>query len=152
MRSLGAAGSTAGFTAHRFRMRTCGGTERFCETLYHAGLTSDLLAAARRLDRPVYLVGFSLRGNVVLKLAGELGETDLMPGVCAVSPPSIWQPAPGVSQSRTTDCTRRASSGGCAHVSARRGVTPAATWRACAPSSPSTTASRRPRSAATKRR
>ena len=75
---------------HRFHMRTCGGTEHLCQTLYHAGLTSDLLAVLRQLGRPpVFLVGFSLGGNVVLKLAGELGRrrqrTDR--GVCAVSTP-----------------------------------------------------------------
>src|SRR5580700_2764284 len=32
----------AGFIAHRFHMRTCGGTAHLCRTLYHAGLTSDL--------------------------------------------------------------------------------------------------------------
>ena len=37
----------AGFAAHRFNMRTCGGTEHLCHTLYHAGLTSDLLAVLR---------------------------------------------------------------------------------------------------------
>ena len=30
-------------------MRTCGGTEHLCPTLYHAGLTSDLLAVLRAL-------------------------------------------------------------------------------------------------------
>src|SRR5271154_2165679 len=33
-----------GFIAHRFHMRTCGDTGHLCKTLYHAGLTSDLLA------------------------------------------------------------------------------------------------------------
>ena len=47
MRSLSAAAVRAGFAAHRFHMRTCGGTERLCRTLYHAGLTSDLLAVLR---------------------------------------------------------------------------------------------------------
>ncbi len=82
----------AGFIAHRVHMRTCGGTEHLCKTLYHAGLTSDLHAflrglrdAERRL--PVFLIGFSLGGNVALKLAGELGETELIQGVCAISTP-----------------------------------------------------------------
>jgi predicted alpha/beta-fold hydrolase len=91
MRSLAAAALRAGFAAHRFHMRTCGGTGRLCDTLYHAGLTSDLLAVLRELDAPAFLVGFSLGGNVVLKLAGELGEGALsdspLRGVCAVSTP-----------------------------------------------------------------
>ncbi len=38
---------------------------------------------------PIFLVGYSLGGNVVLKLAGELGSSggDLISGVCAVSTP-----------------------------------------------------------------
>ena len=36
---------------------------------------------------PLILVGFSLGGNVALKLAGELGETELLNSVCAVSTP-----------------------------------------------------------------
>lgn len=82
----------AGFIVHRFHMRTCGGTESLCKTLYHAGLTSDLhvfLQAIRGMasELPVFIVGFSLGGNVSLKLAGELGETDLIDGVCAISTP-----------------------------------------------------------------
>jgi len=83
---------SAGFVTHRFHMRSCGGTESLCKTLYHAGLTSDLQAFLTSLREtasglPVFLVGFSLGGNVSLKLAGELGETELIDGVCAVSTP-----------------------------------------------------------------
>lgn len=82
----------AGFITHRFHMRTCGGTEHLCKTLYHAGLTSDLRAFLTQLraagsDLPIFLIGFSLGGNVALKLAGEEGETDLIQGVCAISTP-----------------------------------------------------------------
>ncbi len=93
MRSLSAAAVRAGFAAHRFHMRTCGGTARLCRTLYHAGLTSDLLAVLREFREegrgPVFLAGFSLGGNVALKLAGELGEAahPLIRAVCAVSTP-----------------------------------------------------------------
>ena len=93
MLGLGAAALAASFTAHRFNMRTCGGTERLCSTLYHAGLTSDLRAVLRQLQQegaaPVFLVGFSLGGNLVLKLAGELGDRALpfLRGVIAVSTP-----------------------------------------------------------------
>ena len=78
---------------HRFHMRTCGGTAHLCPTLYHAGLTSDLLSVLEQFDKegraPVYLAGFSLGGNVALKLAGELGESAgrLIAGVCAISTP-----------------------------------------------------------------
>ncbi|MGD0666321.1 MAG: alpha/beta fold hydrolase [Bryobacteraceae bacterium] len=91
--SLAAAALRAGFAVHRFHMRTCGGTERLSRTLYHAGLTSDLAAVLRVFRQegrsPAFVVGFSLGGNVVLKLAGELGDSaaDLMHGVCGVSVP-----------------------------------------------------------------
>jgi predicted alpha/beta-fold hydrolase len=57
--------------------------------MYHSGLTSDTRVILERLRRrgPLFLVGFSLGGNVALKLAGELGETDLLSGVCAISTP-----------------------------------------------------------------
>jgi predicted alpha/beta-fold hydrolase len=91
MRSLSHAAVEAHYAAHRFHMRTCGGTEHLAATLYHAGLTGDLAAVVAELVRadpaPVYLVGFSLGGNVVLKLAGEQGEAALFRGVCAVSTP-----------------------------------------------------------------
>ena len=93
MRSLSHAALRAGYAAHRFHMRTCGGTEALCTTLYHAGLTSDLVEVLRTLRAegrpPVFLVGFSLGGNVVLKLAGEFGDAarDLVCGVVAASTP-----------------------------------------------------------------
>ncbi len=83
----------AGFNAIRLNMRNCGGTEHLSSTLYHAGLTEDLrfilseLIEKDRLTR-IYLAGYSLGGNVVLKLAGEYGAG--MPaeieGAAAVSP------------------------------------------------------------------
>lgn len=91
MRGLSAAAVETGFAAHCFHMRTCGGTERLCPTLYHAGLTSDLLAVLQAFQQegrgPAFLVGFSLGGNVALKLAGELGRDApaLIAGVCGVS-------------------------------------------------------------------
>lgn len=93
IRSLAAAALHAGFATHRFHMRTCGGTEHLCSTLYHGGLTSDLREVLRRLRSegrtPAFLVGFSLGGNVAIKLAGELGSgaAHLVRGVCGVSTP-----------------------------------------------------------------
>lgn len=81
-----------GWAAHRFNMRSCGGTESLSgPSLYHSGQTSDLLAVARQIKTtaPIFLAGFSLGGNVVLKLAGELGDraNELITGVVAVSTP-----------------------------------------------------------------
>jgi predicted alpha/beta-fold hydrolase len=83
----------AGFAVHRFNMRSCGGTEPLAASNYHAGQTSDLLHVLRMLaresDKPLFAGGFSLGGNVVLKLAGELGDggPELLAGVVAVSTP-----------------------------------------------------------------
>ncbi len=93
VRSMASTLFHGGFAVHRFHMRTCGGTERMSRTLYHGGLTSDLIALLRAFrDRecgPVFVVGFSLGGNVALKMAGELGEGahSLVRGICAVSAP-----------------------------------------------------------------
>jgi uncharacterized protein len=73
LHSLAHAGLSGGFEVYRLNMRTCGGTEHLAPTLYHAGLTSDLRALLPRIAPPVFLVGYSLGGNVVLKLLGELG-------------------------------------------------------------------------------
>src|SRR5258708_10787987 len=93
-RSLAQAALDAGYAVHRFTMRSCGGTGHLSgKTLYHARHTRHVLAVARELrqrdNMPIYLVGFSLGGNVVLKLAGELGErvNGVIDGVCGVSTP-----------------------------------------------------------------
>ena len=82
-----------GFNVVRMNYRTCGGTDHLTSTIYHGGLTEDLRAVVREfieqdeLNR-VFLVGFSLGGNKVLKLAGEYGDEPPpeVLGVCAVSP------------------------------------------------------------------
>lgn len=91
-RSLAQAALEAGYAAHRYNMRSCGGTEHLSgTTLYHSGQTGDLLAVLHELKRqvPIFLIGFSLGGNVALKLAGEQGEAakELIAGVAAVSTP-----------------------------------------------------------------
>jgi len=93
LRSMSAAALQAGYAAHRINLRSCGGTEDLALSNYHSGQTSDVLYVIRECKRagagPIFLVGFSLGGNVSLKLAGELGERagELLAGVCAVSTP-----------------------------------------------------------------
>jgi predicted alpha/beta-fold hydrolase len=91
MQSMAWNALSAGYAVHRVNIRGCGGTEGWCPTLYHAGLTSDLRCYLESLRGrgPVTLVGYSLGGNVSLKLAGELGEAggDLLHSVAAVSAP-----------------------------------------------------------------
>lgn len=92
-RSMVYAALERGWATHRFNMRGCGGTDELALTGYHAGQTGDLLAVIRERRRssslPMFVIGFSLGGNVTLKLAGELAERagELLAGVCAVSTP-----------------------------------------------------------------
>lgn len=92
VRSMSQLALEHGYEVHRTNMRACGGTDEHCRTMYHAGLTSDTLAILRQVKAdgvPLFLAGYSLGGNVSLKLAGELGESarDLLAGVIAVSTP-----------------------------------------------------------------
>jgi predicted alpha/beta-fold hydrolase len=68
----------AGMSVVRMNMRNCGGTEHLSATLYHSGLSADVGAVARVLLEEeqlpaLALAGFSMGGNLVLKLAGEWG-------------------------------------------------------------------------------
>lgn len=83
----------AGFNVVRLNQRNCGGTEHLTPGLYHSGLTADPLAVIRELVATdgltrVAVAGFSLGGNVTIKLAGELGDTapPWLEAVAAVSP------------------------------------------------------------------
>src|SRR5262249_37907476 len=87
---LAALALEAEFDVIRLNVRNCGGTEHLCSTLYHSGLTSDLQAVVEELEnRAIYLVGFSMGGNITLKLAGEWGWAfpSHVRAVCAVSAP-----------------------------------------------------------------
>ena len=80
----------AGYDVVRLNIRNCGGTEHLSSTLYHSGLTKDLESVVLQLaPRPLYIIGFSMGGNMSLKLAGEWGDEfpSHVRGVCAVSPP-----------------------------------------------------------------
>jgi predicted alpha/beta-fold hydrolase len=83
----------AGWNVVRLNQRNCGSTEHLSRGLYHSGLTTDPLSVVRELIevdglRRLALAGYSLGGNLTLKLAGELGETapPELKAVCAVSP------------------------------------------------------------------
>jgi hypothetical protein len=68
----------AGMNVVRYNQRNCGGTDAWAPVLYHSGLSDDISAVSRELiERDgisrLALVGFSMGGNLVLKLAGEWG-------------------------------------------------------------------------------
>ncbi len=88
----------AGCNVVRMNMRNCGGggerdMARLTPTLYHSGLSGDVERVLRffvereRLPS-VALIGYSMGGNLVLKLAGELGTAAPaeLRSVVAVSP------------------------------------------------------------------
>jgi hypothetical protein len=81
----------AGCNVIRMNMRSCGGSEALTPTLYHSGLSDDLGVVvhhyAQQFDlKRVALVGYSMGGNVVLKLAGEWGSQSPLCAVAAVCP------------------------------------------------------------------
>src|SRR5687768_1476656 len=93
MRGIADKAFAAGFNVVRLNQRNCGGTEHLSKGLYHSGLTADplqVLAELRDRDRLTRfaVAGYSLGGNITMKMAGELGA-DQFPEVrafAAVSP------------------------------------------------------------------
>src|SRR5580698_765333 len=90
----------AGCNVVRMNMRNCGGTEALCPTLYHSGLSGDVLAVmnffvAKYKLQSMSLIGYSMGGNLVLKLAGELGTAApaVLHSVIGVSPAVDLQPS-----------------------------------------------------------
>ena len=86
-------GLAAGMNVVRMNQRNCGGMDHCAPTLYNSSRSADVAAVARDLVErdgiPGFmLIGFSMGGNLVLKLAGEWGS-DGPPefrGVAAVCP------------------------------------------------------------------
>jgi predicted alpha/beta-fold hydrolase len=72
-------GLTAGMNVVRMNQRNCGGMDHCAPTLYNSSRSADVAAVTRDLVEgdsiPGFvLVGFSMGGNLVLKLAGEWGS------------------------------------------------------------------------------
>ncbi len=69
----------SGFNVIRLNQRNCGGTEKLTRSLYHSGLSGDIKAVLLELIErdglpEVFAAGFSMGGNLVLKMAGEFGN------------------------------------------------------------------------------
>jgi hypothetical protein len=69
----------SGFNVIRLNQRNCGGTEKLTPTLYHSGLSGDIGAVLLELIKndglpEIFAAGFSMGGNLVLKMAGESGD------------------------------------------------------------------------------
>jgi uncharacterized protein len=72
-------GLAAGMNVVRMNQRNCGGMDHCAPTLYNSSRSGDVWAVARDLvERDAIqgfvLIGFSMGGNLVLKLAGEWGS------------------------------------------------------------------------------
>jgi predicted alpha/beta-fold hydrolase len=83
----------AGWNAVRLNQRNCGGTESLTPTLYNSGLSGDYRAVLRELIEhdalpEIFFAGYSMGGNLVLKMAGELADTAprQLRGVAGVCP------------------------------------------------------------------
>ena len=81
-----------GWNCIRINQRNCGNSEHLTPTLYHNGLSQDYARIIQEITdqdgcRHIWLIGYSMGGNLTLKLAGEM-QTSLpsLRGVIAVSP------------------------------------------------------------------
>jgi len=68
----------AGYHVVRLNLRGAGAGMPLATSLYHAGISSDLLATVNAIAKDarvesLVVLGFSLGGNVTLKMAGEIG-------------------------------------------------------------------------------
>lgn len=96
MQGFAAKAYRAGMNVIRLNQRNCCETEHLTPTLYNSGLSGDIRAVLMELAEKdgleqLWAVGWSMGGNLVLKMAGEAGTT--MPalrgvfGVCPVIDP-----------------------------------------------------------------
>jgi predicted alpha/beta-fold hydrolase len=83
----------AGANTIRLNLRNCGETLHLTPKLYNAGLSEDLISVLKYLSSQLelddlFLVGFSLGGNLVLKAAAELNSaSEKLRAVVSISPP-----------------------------------------------------------------
>jgi predicted alpha/beta-fold hydrolase len=82
-----------GWNVVRLNQRNCGGTESLTSTLYNSGLSGDYRAVLTELIErdslpEIFFAGYSMGGNLVLKMAGELagGAPPQLRGIAVVCP------------------------------------------------------------------
>ena len=93
MRGLAAKAFARGMNVLRLNQRNCGNTEHLSAGLFHSGLTADARHVVDELvavdgHRCIAVAGYSLGGNLALKLAGEYAAAPppALVAVAAVSP------------------------------------------------------------------
>ncbi|HEX3315104.1 MAG TPA: alpha/beta fold hydrolase [Gemmataceae bacterium] len=77
-----------GMRVYRIDLRGCGDSVRHARRLYNAACSGDvrsaaLWIAARNPGMPILVAGFSLGGNIALRLAGEAAD-DPVPGLAGI--------------------------------------------------------------------
>lgn len=80
--------NAAGVRSFRMDMRAAGAGADLAQLPYHCGCTEDVLQACRAIERlcpdsPLTVVGFSLGGNIILKMLGE--HADDLPATIALA-------------------------------------------------------------------
>ncbi|MBS1819793.1 MAG: alpha/beta fold hydrolase [Acidobacteria bacterium] len=93
MRGIADKAWARGMNVVRLNQRNCGNTEHLSAGLFHSGLTEDARHVIHELATvdgitSIVVAGYSLGGNLALKLAGEYGEAPptALTGVAAISP------------------------------------------------------------------
>lgn len=94
MRRMSARLTARGVRVLRLELRSAGAALGISRGSYHAGRSEDALSALnwffeRNPDSKIVIIGFSLGGNLILKLLGELGEEPPpgLVGAVSVCPP-----------------------------------------------------------------
>ena len=92
-----------GIRSVRLNLRGCGSGRGYSRFLYHCGSGDDVIYALKELknnwpDSNITLMGFSLGGNIALKLAGDLGVAakELVVQVIAINPPADLKASVGL--------------------------------------------------------
>jgi len=93
MRGIAEKAYRAGFSVVRLNQRNCGVGENLTASLYNSGLAGDYRAVLGELierDRlpEIFFAGYSMGGNLIMKMAGELGAgaPPELRGLAVVSP------------------------------------------------------------------
>jgi predicted alpha/beta-fold hydrolase len=89
MRGIAAKAFGRGMNVVRLNQRNCGDTEHLSAGLFHSGLTADVKYVLDELTAVdglplISVAGYSLGGNLAVKLAGEYGDSP-PPALCAVA-------------------------------------------------------------------
>ena len=93
MKGIATKAFARGLNIVRLNQRNCGGTEHLSKGLFHSGLTADAAHVIEELAEvdglpSIAVAGYSLGGNLALKLAGDYADHPprVLRAVCAVSP------------------------------------------------------------------